>query len=430
MSIFSRIFRRKSADEATLTSPGFLSRLWGGGTTGAGVNVTPETALSCATVMACCRILAEDVAKLPVSIYRSDEKSGKSVEATGHALSSLLRHPNGWQTHFDFFEQAMFALLLWGNAYAAILRDGRGRPVQLVPIRPNQVTILVSPDDGSLFYQVSRANEHEMAVLREMPLIIPARDILHVRCLNTGGLMGTSIIGGLRESIGLAMATEQHGANLFRNGARPSGILEHPQRLNEAVVARLREQWNDMYSGTNNTGKTIILEEAMAYKALSMSSVDAEWLESRKFQVEEIARVFRVPLHMLQHMEKSTSWGAGIEQQTRAYYDQTLMPYLERFEAAFDHAFDLHKDGLSIEFDTWTLLRADIKTRYEVYSKGRQWGILSSNDCRQREGENPLGPDGDIMMAPVNMMPLSEWVKGGWRDEKIPAADGDNEAKA
>lgn len=428
MSFFSRIFRRKSADEATLTNPGFLSRLWGGGVTGSGINVGPENAMQCATVMACCRILAEDVAKLPVGIYKTNE-AGKSEIAKEHALYTLLRRPNGWQTHVDFFEQLMFGLLLWGNAYAVILRDGRGRPESLAPIRPNQVSILVSPDDGAIFYQIARTNQHEMAVLRDAPLVIPARDVLHVRCLNTGGLLGMSVIGGLREAIGLAMATEQHGANLFRNGARPSGILEHPHNLSEGAATRLRKQWDDMYSGTNNTGKTIVLEEAMTYKALSMSSVDAEWLESRKFQVEEIARVFRVPLHMLQHMEKSSSWGAGIEQQTRAYYDQTLMPYLERIEAALDCAFNLKENGYSVEFDTWALLRADIKTRYEVYARGRQWAILTTNDCRIYEGENPIGPDGDIMMAPVNMMPLSEWVKGGWRDEKIPADDGDNEAK-
>ncbi|MHC1788523.1 phage portal protein [Solidesulfovibrio sp.] len=417
------MFRRNKSADATTTEPGWLGRFWGGGSTGSGISVGPENAMQCATVMACCRILAEDVAKLPVGIYKTDA-AGKSVIAKEHALYKLLRRPNAWQTHVDFFEQMMFGLLLWGNAYTVILRDGRGRPTQLVPIRPNQVTIMVAPEDGSLFYQVARSNEHDMAVLRSQPITIPARDVLHVKCLNTGGLLGMSVLAGAREAIGLAMATEAHGANLFRNGARPSGILEHPQTLSEGAGGRLRKQWDDMYSGTNNTGKTIVLEEGMAYKTLSMNSVDAEWLESRKFQVEEIARCFRVPLHMLQHMEKSTTAGAGLEQQTRAYYDQTLMPYLERIEAAFDCFFDLQEGGFSIEFDTWTLLRADIKTRFEVYARGRQWGIYSANDCRRREGDNPI-ENGDIYMAPVNMMPLESWVKGGWKNETIPAeSDG------
>lgn len=422
MGLFSRIFGRTKSAEATTTRPGFMSDL-GGGPTGSGISIGPDNAMRCATVMACCRILAEDVAKLPVGVYKTDD-AGKSVVAKEHALFRLLRRPNGWQTHVDFFEQMMFGLLLWGNAYAVILRDGRGRPTQLVPIRPNQVTIMVAPDDGSLFYQISRCGPHDMAVLRNQPIVVPARDVLHVKCLNTGGLLGMSVLEGAREATGLAMATEAHGANLFRNGTRASGVLEHPAVMSDDAFERFRRHWEDMYSGTNNAGKTIILEEGMGYKPLSMSSVDAEWLESRKFQVEEIARCFRIPLHMLQHTEKVTTAGAGLEQQTRAYYDQTLMPYLERIEAAFDCAFDLQEAGFSIEFDTWTLLRADIKTRFEVYARGRQWGIYSANDCRRREGDNPI-ENGDIYMAPVNMMPLESWVEGGWKNESIPAdSDG------
>ena len=130
---------------------------------------------------------------------------------------------------------------------------------------------------------------------------------------------------------------------------------------------------------------------------------------------------------MLQHMEKSSSWGAGIEQQTRAYYDQTLMPYLERIEATFDCAFGLHESGHYIAFDTWTLLRADIKTRFEVYAKGIQWAIFAPNECRIHEGENPV-ENGDVRMAPVNMMPLDKWVQGGWKDVSIPA-DGDGSGR-
>lgn len=422
MGFLGRMFGRKSA-EATTTNPGWLGRLLGGGPTGSGVKVDPVTALGQSTFFACCCILAEDVGKLPVTIYREDE-AGKSVVAKDHALYKLLLRPNGWQTHVDFFEQMMFGLLLWGNAYVVILRDGQGRPTTLAPINPSQVTVMVAPEDGSLFYQVARTGPHDAAILRDQPLTIPARDVLHVKRLNSGGLLGTSILTGLREAVGLAIATEQHGANLFRNGARPSGILEHPQVLSEDAAGRLRRQWDDMYSGTNNAGKTIILEEAMAYKPLSMSSVDAEWLESRKFQVEEIARVFRIPLHMLQHTEKSTTAGAGLEQQSRGYYDQTLMPYLERIEAAFDRAFGLQEAGISIAFDTWALLRADIMTRFKVYATGIQWSILAPNECRVWEGESPV-ENGNIRMAPVNMMPWDEWMKGGWKNVSTPAeSDG------
>lgn len=422
MGVFSRIFRRKSAD-ATLTAPSWLGRLLGGGKTSSGIDVGPAEALRQTTFFACCCIIAEDVAKLPVNIYRTDA-NGKSVIATDHALYNLLYQPNSWQTHVDFFEQMIFGLLLWGNAYSVILRDGRGRPTSLAPINPSQVTLMVAPDDGSIFYQIARSGPHDMAILRNEPLLIPARDVLHVKRLNTGGLLGTSILAGLREAVGLAIATEEHGSNLFKNGAKPSGILEHPATLSEDAAKHLRRQWEEMYSGTNNTGKTIVLEEAMKYSQLTMSSVDAEWLESRKFQVEEIARAFRIPLYMLQHTENSTSYGTGLEQQSRGYYDQTLMPYLERIEAAFDCAFGLRAAGLSIAFDTWTLLRADIKTRFEVYAKAIQWSIYSPNVCLLREGETPV-ENGDVRMAPVNMMPVDKWIEGGWRDVSIPAdSDG------
>jgi len=285
----------------------------------------------------------------------------------------------------------------------------------LVPGSPDQVTVLVDPHDGQIFYQVARSSQHSMAVLRDQPLVIPAADMLHIRCLCAGGLLGMSVIQHAREAIGLALATEEHGARLFKNGAKPSGVLEHPQKLSDEAMARLKASWDSAYSGLGNTGKTIVLEEAMKYHSISMTSVDAEWLASRKFQVEEIARIFRVPLHMLQSLERATH--SNIEHQARSYYDQTLMPYLERIEAALDDKFGLRDERMYVEFDTRALLRANIQARYSAYAVGRQWGWLSANDVLKEEGRNPIGPKGDIYMVPVNMQPAEMWGTDDKRED-------------
>jgi HK97 family phage portal protein len=215
-----------------------------------------------------------------------------------------------------------------------------------------------------------------------------------------------SLLEQARETLGLAIATEMHGARLFAAGARLSGVLEHPGRLSDNGATRLRAMFDNTFSGVNNFGKTAVLEEGMKYTTIAMTSTDAEWLASRKFQVEEIARFFRIPLHMLQSLDKASF--NNIEHQSRSYYDQTLMSYLERIEAAFDTKFSLEADDCYTEFDTSKLLRADMKSRYEAYAIARQWGWKSANDILVAEGDNPIGPSGDIYLVPMNMIPAEQ----------------------
>lgn len=375
-----------------------------GGQSSSGITISQDVALTQSAFYGAVKIISEDVAKLPLRVKKRSADGG-SVIAKKHPLSKVLAKPNSWQTLFELLEFAVFCLVVRGNAYVVILRDGKGRPEQLVPISPDRVTLLTDTE-GDIWYQIGRGSQHEQAVLRDQPLTIPARDVLHIRGLSRNGLVGMSLLEQARETLGLAIATELHGARLFAAGARLSGVLEHPGRLSDNGATRLRAMFDSTFSGVNNFGKTAVLEEGMKYTTIAMTSTDAEWLASRKFQVEEIARFFRIPLHMLQSLDKASF--NNIEHQSRSYYDQTLMSYLERIEAAFDTKFDLESDDCYTEFDTSKLLRADMKSRYEAYAIARQWGWKSANDILVAEGDNPIGPSGDIYLVPMNMIPAEQ----------------------
>ena len=197
------------------------------------------------------------------------------------------------------------AVLLRGNGYAVIVRDYRGTPQMLVPINPDRVALWEAPD-GELFYMVTRSGLHEMAVLRQEPLLIHSDDIFHLKALTLNGLIGLSPISMARESIGLAISQEQLASRWAANGARPSGVLQTDRKLSPESAARLGEQWKTIHSGSMNAGKVAVLEEGLKWEALSMSSVDMEFLASRQFQLAEIARVYRVPMHMLGELSRST----------------------------------------------------------------------------------------------------------------------------
>jgi HK97 family phage portal protein len=405
MGLFSglgRAFGFGGSDQkaVNLSAPTAVVGAFGGSST-SGIPITQDIALTQSVFFGAVKILSEDVAKLPLRVLRSRKDGGRDVD-TKHALAKVLRHPNSWQTPFEFIEFLTFCLVVRGNAFAVILRGPRGTPEQFVPVSPDRVTLLTDTD-GELWYQVGRGSQHEHAVLREQPLTIPARDIIHIRNLSKNGLVGMSMLEQVRETLGLAIATEQHGTRLFAQGARPSGVLVHPGKLNESAATRLRATWEAAHGGVTNFGKTAVLEEGMKYETIAMTSTDAEWLASRKFQVEEIARFFRIPLHMLQSLDKASF--NNIEHQSRSYYDQTLMSYLERIESAFNTKFDLEAEGRTLEFDTNKLLRADMKSRFESYAIARQWGWKSANDVLIAEGENPIGPSGDIYLVPMNMIP-------------------------
>ena len=371
--------------------------------TAAGVLVNQASAMQVSAVYSCVSMIAYDLAKLGATIFRG-ERRGKRQKATDHVLYPLLKTPAPWLTWFEFCGMLQTSVLLRGNGYAVILRNYRGAPTMLVPINPDRVALWEAPK-GELFYMVTRSGLHEMAILRDEPLLIPAEDIFHLKALTMNGLLGLSPISMARESIGLAIAQEQLASRWAGNSAKPSGVLQTEQKLTPEAAKRLQEDWKTLNSGLYNAGKTAILEQGLKWQALSMTSQDMEFIASREFQLAEIARIYRMPPHMLGVQSRSS--GNSITQLAQEYLNYTLSTWIEMWEQRIPFTFDLDTDELFVEFDVERLLRADIQTRYaanRVALGGTGWRTI--NEVRADEGMEKV-EGGDEVFRPVNTAPLT-----------------------
>ena len=374
-----------------------LVGLFGGPQTAAGVQVSDASAMRVSGVYSCVRVISEDLAKLPARLWRRTSDGGR-VPATDHPLHTILRRPNRHMSRVSLMLALGSAWGFRGNSIAVILRDRRGQPTGLWPVHPGSVTIYEA-EDGRLFYAISRRTTLEAAILRDVPIMVPDRDIMHVRGLTFDGIVGLSPLAQLREAIGISLAGEQLSGALMANGAQPTGVLKHPGQLSAEAAKRLRESWSERYAGPKNAGATAILEEGMAYQQIGMTSVDLQFIEQRKLTVEEIASGFRVPLFMIGRLDKAAGNNSQ-ESATRQYYAQTLMPIIEAFEAQFALSFDL-PDDLFVEFDVKRLIRSDFKARQEGHRTMFQSGALKPNEWRIEEGYNPA-PAGDVFARPLN----------------------------
>ncbi|HPD89737.1 MAG TPA: phage portal protein, partial [Oscillospiraceae bacterium] len=308
MSFFTSIFHSRDKPKNYLSSS-FYSFFFGGTSSGKPVNET--TAMQMTAVYSCVRILSEAVAGLPLNVYRYNNTGGKE-RALKHPLYRLLHdEPNPEMTSFAFRETLMSHLLLWGNAYAQVIRNARGEVIALYPLMPDKMTV-DRDNNGRLFYLYQRGAEDAKAVGNDRRVYLPPSDVLHIPGLGFDGLIGYSPIAMAKNAIGLAMATEEYGAKFFANGAAPSGVLEHPGTIKDPQ--RVRDSWNAAYQGSSNAHKIAVLEEGMKYTPIGISPEQAQFLETRKFQINEIARIFRVPPHMLADLEKSSF--SNIEQQS------------------------------------------------------------------------------------------------------------------
>jgi HK97 family phage portal protein len=393
---FSRGQVEKNSLGSTENPSSDLVAIMGGAQTFSGVVVSDSTALRVSAVYACVRVIAEDLAKLPLRLWRH-RPDGTRVEARDHPLHAVLRRPNRLMSSVSFLQAMGSAYGFRGNSIAVKLYDERGRLSGLWPVHPGSVTIYEAMD-GSLFYAVSRRTTLENAILARTPLMIPDTEVIHVRGLTMDGIVGLSPLAQLREAIGIAIAGETLSASLLANGAQPMGVLRHPSKLTPDAADRLRSGWTKRYAGPGRAGSTVVLEEGMQFQQLGMTSVDAQFLEQRKLGIEEIARGFRVPLHMIGVLDRMTN--NNVEALTRSYYDQTLMPICEAFEAEIARSFDLPED-VQVEFDVHRLLRADFKTRQEGNRVQFQSGALSPNEWRIDEGRNPV-PAGNVYARPLN----------------------------
>lgn len=416
--------RDKPVDKAADAGYSFLF-----GRTTSGKPVNERTAMQTTAVYACVRILAEAIASLPLHVYEYQDDGGKKL-VHDHPLYYLLHdEPNPEMTSFVFRETLMSHLLIWGNAYAQIIRDGAGRVLDLYPLLPDKMEVQ-RDDRGNIYYVYSR-NSDENPMFKEYGNIkLKAEDVLHIPGLGFDGLIGYSPIAMAKNAVGMTLACEEYGASFFANGANPGGVLEHPGVLKDP--SKVRESWNSVYRGVNNAHKIAVLEEGMKYQQIGIPPEEAQFLETRKFQINEIARLYRIPPHMVGDLDKSSF--SNIEQQSLEFVKYTLDPWVIRWEQSLQRSLFLpgEKGKYFIKLNVDGLLRGDYQSRMNGYAVGRQNGWFSANDIREMENMNPI-PDeegGNLYLVNGAMTKLADAGAFAGADngqqkeeEKLPAQE-------
>lgn len=405
MGLINKLFKSRDHPKVDNRTVGSSYSFYMGGSS-AGKNVNERSAMQMTAVYSCVRILAEAVAGLPLHLYRYKEDGGKERAIDANLYHLLHDEPNKEMSSFIFRETLMTHLLLWGNAYAQIIRNGKGEVVTLYPLMPNKMQV-DRDENGELYYIYTRSSE-EAKIMEGATVYLTPRDVLHIPGLGFDGLVGYSPIAMAKNAIGLAIATEEYGAKFFANGAAPSGVLEHPGTIKDP--SRLRENWNSTFGGSANSGKVAVLEEGMKYTPISISPEQAQFLETRKFQIDEIARIFRVPPHMVGDLEKSSF--SNIEQQSLEFVKYTLDPWVIRWEQSLSRALlnEDEKRKYFFKFNLEGLLRGDYESRMSGYATARQNGWMSANDIRELENLDkiPAEDGGDLYLINGNMLPLNK----------------------
>lgn len=388
---------QKSASPDWGTLERYLAWAFGGGASASGIVVNPQTAMQSAAVYACCKVLCESVGMLPMNLYQKNTDGSRKL-MLDHPLQTILHdQPNDWQTSVEFWEMMVLMLNLRGNAYAYVNRTRSGRVIELLPLHPDMVRVEML-GGMELRYQITLPDGTFKA--------LGVGEIFHIRGLTVNGWLGISPIAYARESIGLALATEKFGGQLFRNGAKMGGVLEHPGQLSKDAYDRIKTSFDEAHSG-ENAHKTAILEEGMKFTKVSMSADDSQFLDTRKYQRSEIASMFRVPSHMINDLERATF--SNIEQMSLEFVNYSLMPWLNRIEKSIkrDLFSPEEKKTLTAKFNVAGLLRGDAASRAALYRAGILDGWMTRNEARASESElgivyNPL--DGlDLPLIPMNM---------------------------
>lgn len=381
--------------------------LWGGSSSGKAVN--SRTAMQMTAVYSCVRILSEAIAGLPLFVYKYGG-DGNKEKYLDHPLWRVLHdEPNPEMTSFVFRETMMNHLLITGNAYAQIIRSARGEVMALYPLMPDRMTV-DRDSQGKLCYRYRRNSSDAPAIAKnkQSDIIFAPSDILHVLGLGYDGLVGYSPIAMAKNAVGLAIAAEEYGAKFFANGAAPSGVLEHPGTIKDPE--KIRQSWQSTFGGSANSNKIAVLEEGLKYTQIAISPEQAQFLETRKFQINEIARIFRVPPHMLADLEKSSF--SNIEQQSLEFVKYTLDPWVIRWEQAMNKALLLEGEKREIftKFNVDGLLRGDYASRTNGYATARQNGWMSANDIRELENIDriPAELGGDLYLINGAMTKLQD----------------------
>lgn len=424
MAILSPIFEKRadSLNGATALHPNdpALADLWGGGNKSAsGQNVTTTTAMRVSAVFACITIHAQTMAMLPKHVKGVRDDGGKDI-LTGHRLYRQIHdQPNRWQSSFEFFEYMVGCRWTRGNAYAYI-NFNPGRQInELVPLDPDRVWPFVTTVSGTTYYlydnspppPVGSSLWYQYFPLNAESVIFPSSDILHVRGYSTNGIIGMSpITKAAREAIGLAMATEEHGGRLFSNGARPSLVVKYPGKISEQTFKQMKDAFYDQMVGNSNSGKPFFAEDGMDIQPLSLTSQDAQFLETRKLQIEEIARIFNMPLILIGAGDKAATY-ASSEQFFLSFKMHTLQPEVVRFEQAMQRAllYSSEMGKIVLDFDIDSMMRADAVARGTYLQKRYQTSSITPDGIMIYENENPSGTEaGKKLYIMSNMIPLEQ----------------------
>lgn len=339
------------------------------------------SAMQMSAVNACVRILSETVASLPLHLYRRNG-NGSPEKVEDHPLTKCLYSAvNEEMTSFQFRESMMASVLLWGNAYARIIRNKLGQATELWFLKPQYMVVDRDMRTGEIVYTYTDDTTNETYTYTP-------KQIFHLRTTSIDGLRGMSPIEQASSAIGLALAAEQYGAKFFGNGANPGGVLEHPGVVKDQ--AKIRNSWNAVYQGSANAHKIAVLEEGMKYKSIGISPNAAQFLKTRKYQVEEICRIFRIPPHMVGNLDRATF--SNIEHQSIQFVVHAVRPWLVRWEQAITRCLLNEKERgvYYARFNVDGLLRGDYQSRMEGYGIGRQNGWLSANDIRELEDLSPI----------------------------------------
>ena len=404
MSVFGKLFKARDKPQDALNGSGYSFMF---GRTVSGQSVNERSAMQMSAVYACVRILAESVASLPLHFYQYNDTGGKE-KAVNHPLYWLLHdEPNPEMSSFSFRETLMTHLLLWGNAYAQIVRNGRGEVIALYPLMPDRM-VVDRDARGRIYYEYTRSDSDANTLGKKSSVILSPEDVFHIPGLGFDGLVGYSPIAMAKQAIGMGLACDEYGAAFYQNGAQPGGVLEHPNVVKDPK--RVRESWNAIYQGSRNAHRIAVLEEGMTYKPISISPEQAQFLETRKFQIDEIARIFRVPPHMIGDLEKSSF--SNIEQKSLEFVKYTLAPWISRWEQAIQRSLLLMSERTRYfaRFNVEGLLRGDYQSRMNGYAVARQNGWMSANDIRELESLDMI-PDeqgGNLYLINGNMTKLED----------------------
>ena len=377
----------------------WLLNLIGWGDTAAGVNVTPDTAVRQTAVWRAVVLLSWILAYLPLKTYRVRSDGRGADLAKDHPnYRRLARRPNDWMTSYQWRLMKGFSLFLRGNAYDLLTFNPDMSLAAIVPLHPDSVSVWVA-EDGSPVYEVSDQRSGTISYVSRY-------NIHHTFLWTTDGYTGLNPIEQHRETIGTALATEEYAGRAMANGGLLSGVLHLPPNLSPEAETAMKTSWKDAHTGRSNAGKVAVLKEGAKYEKIAMSLLDAQYIEQRKFSVEDIARIYGVPPELLQHTSPVTSWGTGVEQRFIAFLATTIAPILVAEEQALERDMFLpeEEDVVYPKFNRGALLQTDLLTRYRAYAMGRQWGFLTRNNILQNEEMNTTGPEGDTYLDPMNMI--------------------------